>query len=65
LRHREALVRTHEALGRAALRLQEKAPLEIPALELREALDSLGEIVGMVSTDEILNRIFSEFCIGK
>ncbi len=65
MRHRDALVRTHEALGRAALRLKEEAPLEIPALELREALDSLGEIVGTVSTDEILDRIFSEFCIGK
>ena len=65
LRHRDALVRTHEALGRAALRLEQDAPFEIPALELREALDALGEIVGKVSTDEILERIFSEFCIGK
>lgn len=64
-RHKEALVKTHKALGNALARLEEKAPLEVPALELREALDSLGEIVGKVSTDEILDRIFSEFCIGK
>ncbi|MCK4911754.1 MAG: tRNA uridine-5-carboxymethylaminomethyl(34) synthesis GTPase MnmE [Thermodesulfovibrionales bacterium] len=64
-RHKEALVKTHKALGNALARLEEKAPLEVPALELREALDSLGEIVGKVSTEEILDRIFSEFCIGK
>ncbi|KKN10700.1 hypothetical protein LCGC14_1033920 [marine sediment metagenome] len=64
-RHRDALVRTNEALGRAALRMEEGSPFEVTAIELREALDCLGEIVGAVSTDEILNRIFSEFCIGK
>ncbi|HEB02608.1 MAG TPA: GTP-binding protein, partial [Nitrospirae bacterium] len=64
-RHKNALVRTHEALGRAALRMEEGSPFEVTAIELREALDCLGEIVGAVSTDEILNRIFSEFCIGK
>jgi len=32
---------------------------------LREALNSLGEIIGVVTTDDILNKIFAEFCIGK
>jgi len=35
------------------------------ALSLRESLDSLGEIIGVVTTEDILNRIFAEFCIGK
>jgi tRNA modification GTPase len=43
----------------------EREPLEITAMELREALDRLGEIVGAVSTEDILERVFSEFCIGK
>lgn len=38
---------------------------ELAALELREALDALGQITGIVSPDEVLGRVFSSFCIGK
>ncbi len=38
---------------------------ELIAFELREAVDALGEIVGRTWTDDILDRIFSRFCIGK
>ncbi|HMP79512.1 MAG TPA: tRNA modification GTPase [Pirellulaceae bacterium] len=38
---------------------------ELIAVELRSALDALGEVVGVVYTDELLDRIFSRFCIGK
>jgi tRNA modification GTPase len=64
LRHRGALAASGKAL-RAALATVEREPLEITAMELREALDRLGEIVGAVSTEDILDRVFSEFCIGK
>ena len=40
-------------------------PTELIALELRGALDELGEMVGAVYTDDLLDRIFSRFCIGK
>jgi tRNA modification GTPase len=40
-------------------------PPEILALELRTALDELGELVGAVYTDDLLDRVFSRFCIGK
>src|SRR5205807_7026189 len=40
-------------------------PQELLALELRGALDQLGEMVGAVCTDDLLDRIFSRFCIGK
>ncbi|HEY4002318.1 MAG TPA: tRNA uridine-5-carboxymethylaminomethyl(34) synthesis GTPase MnmE, partial [Candidatus Xenobia bacterium] len=40
-------------------------PAELLALELREALQQLGEMVGAVYTDDLLDRIFSRFCIGK
>jgi tRNA modification GTPase len=40
-------------------------PPELTALELRAALDELGEMVGAVYTDDLLDRIFSRFCIGK
>jgi tRNA modification GTPase len=40
-------------------------PAEILALELRAALEELGALVGAVYTDDLLDRIFSRFCIGK
>jgi tRNA modification GTPase len=40
-------------------------PPELLALEIRGALDQLGEMVGAVYTDDLLERIFSRFCIGK
>ena len=40
-------------------------PPELLALDLRGALDHLGEMVGAVYTDDLLDRIFSRFCIGK
>jgi tRNA modification GTPase len=64
LRHKSALDSSGRAM-RAALAALEAEPLEIAAMELREALDSLGEIVGAVTTEEILQKIFSDFCIGK
>jgi tRNA modification GTPase len=38
---------------------------ELVSIDVRAAADSLGEITGAITTDEILGRIFSEFCIGK
>ena len=38
---------------------------ELLAAELRRALDLLGQITGTISPDEVLGRIFSQFCIGK
>jgi tRNA modification GTPase len=43
----------------------EQDPAEVVALEIRGVLDELGEIVGAVYTDDLLDRIFSRFCIGK
>jgi tRNA modification GTPase len=39
--------------------------LEILALELREAVENLGHITGHVFTDDLLDRMFSRFCVGK
>lgn len=64
-RHRDALLRAREALTRAGATLQEGMSQEFTALELREATDALGEIVGAITPDEILDGIFAGFCIGK
>ncbi len=54
-----------EHLRRAhAIALFEDPP-EILALEIRSALDELGAMVGAIYTDDLLDRVFSRFCIGK
>jgi tRNA modification GTPase len=40
-------------------------PPELLAVELRLALDALGQLVGAVYTEDLLGRVFSQFCIGK
>lgn len=65
LRHRQALEDAAAALDRARNAIKSDLSEEFIAVDLREALDSLGEIVGTVVTDDLLDRIFSEFCIGK
>ncbi len=65
LRHKTSLDASRAAQEAALRAIGEGRPLEIVAMELREALDRLGEVVGAVTADDILERIFSEFCIGK
>jgi tRNA modification GTPase len=65
LRHRQSIDRALKSLKDAEDALKRNKPLEVVALFLRESLDSLGEIIGAVTTEDILNKIFSEFCIGK
>jgi tRNA modification GTPase len=54
-----------EHLRRAHAIVLYEDPPEILALELRETLEQLGEMVGAVYTEDLLDRIFSRFCIGK
>jgi len=65
VRHRDCLVKTRESVKRAIGCIKQNEPLEFAAFELRDALFHLGEITGETSTEEILNDIFSKFCIGK
>ncbi len=65
LRHKIAIGSAQASLANAIRLLAMNQPIEITAIELRDSLDRLGEIVGIVTTEDILNRIFSEFCIGK
>ena len=64
-RHRDALVRANKNLSLAINSLKEGASGEFVSVDLRAALDALGEITGVVTTEDILNNIFSSFCIGK
>ena len=53
------------ALVSASQTLRDGGGEELVALDLRLALDELGKVVGAVVTDDILDRIFQRFCIGK
>ncbi|WP_302504129.1 tRNA uridine-5-carboxymethylaminomethyl(34) synthesis GTPase MnmE [Geoalkalibacter halelectricus] len=64
-RHRDCLQRCAASLRRALEAHEGGLSLEFVALELRQGLDHLGEITGETAPDEIINRIFSQFCIGK
>lgn len=62
-RHVAAIEQARDAVGRAR-ELVGQSP-ELVALELREALDQLGSILGAVTADDLLGLVFSKFCIGK
>jgi tRNA modification GTPase len=64
-RQQEALGRAQAAVAAAADHLEVNTGLELAALEMRAALNALGEIVGQVTTEDLLDRIFGQFCIGK
>jgi tRNA modification GTPase len=64
-RHKEALARARESLGLSLDALKTEKSAEFVVVDLRAGLDSLGEIVGLTTTDDILDSIFSKFCIGK
>jgi tRNA modification GTPase len=64
-RHAEALGRARDALARASAIAGRGAPGEIVALELRESLAAIGEVTGRSVGEDLLDRIFSRFCIGK
>lgn len=64
-RHLDALDRAHDCLQQAAWQLNNHGAAELVAEDLRHAHRHLGEITGEFTTDDLLGRIFSSFCIGK
>jgi tRNA modification GTPase len=65
LRHEIALQKAQEALQHASASIEAQVPAEFIAMDLRGAIEALGEITGEVNTDDILDRVFRDFCIGK
>ena len=64
-RHKQSLVAAVSKLSFALEELSAGKSNELLAVDLRSALDSLGEIIGVVTSDDVLNHIFGKFCIGK
>jgi tRNA modification GTPase len=64
-RHKAMLLQAKTCLENAISSVDEKAPAELIAVDVRTAVDRLGEITGTTTTDDLLDKIFKEFCIGK
>ena len=64
-RHKNSLTNASDHLKRFISNMNSDESLEIMSMELRSALDFLGEITGEVTNEDLLGRIFSKFCIGK
>lgn len=64
-RHKAALERAEQSLRRAVAALQAASPPEFVAVDLEETRESIEEIIGVITNDDVLERIFSKFCIGK
>jgi tRNA modification GTPase len=65
VRHAEALKHAAGALTEAISHLSAPVHTELAATRCREALDSLGEVVGRIDNERMLDKLFASFCIGK
>jgi tRNA modification GTPase len=65
IRHVEALKNTESSLNRVLENVDNPITSDFLAMDIKQALHYLGEIVGEVTTDDLLDNIFSKFCIGK
>ena len=65
IRHYEAMLKVSESLGRVIDGLESHIPEDLIAIDIRQAIHYLGEITGLITSDEILGNIFKNFCIGK
>ena len=65
LRHRAVLLDAQAALAEARQAALDELPVDFVCIGLRAALHALGEITGESATEDLLDRIFGEFCIGK
>ena len=64
-RHYEAVYRAHEAIVRVQQGLNEGLSGELLSMDLQDCLNALGEVTGQITNAEVLQNIFSKFCIGK
>ena len=65
LRHKNALLKSLEHAIAAKEEIRKGTPFELIALDIQEAMDRLGEIIGVTAKEDVVDHIFSRFCIGK
>ena len=64
-RHVEPLTAAIDALSHGLRTASEKRPFDLLSVDLRTALSALGEITGETATEDMIERIFRDFCVGK
>ncbi|WP_319203857.1 tRNA uridine-5-carboxymethylaminomethyl(34) synthesis GTPase MnmE [uncultured Ilyobacter sp.] len=65
VRHKSALEKTKQAVENILETINMGLPMDLMAVDLKEALDSLSEVTGEISTEDLLDHVFSNFCVGK
>ena len=65
MRHKTALIKASEALGRVVEAIDMNMPSDIASIDINIAIDALGEITGETVSDDIVTAIFRSFCVGK
>ena len=65
IRHKTALEKTKDAINNIFETINTGLPMDLIAVDLKEALDSLSEVTGEISSEDLLDHIFKNFCVGK
>ncbi|MEA3493247.1 MAG: tRNA uridine-5-carboxymethylaminomethyl(34) synthesis GTPase MnmE [Candidatus Margulisiibacteriota bacterium] len=65
MRHKECLMKAREALYKASMSCSEGLSPDFIAIDLKDAVVALGEVTGEIVSDEIINTVFEQFCVGK
>jgi len=65
VRHKTALEKTKDAIRNIFETIDTGLPMDLISVDLKEALDSLSEITGEISSEDILDHVFGNFCVGK
>ncbi len=65
IRHKQVLEKGARHLSEAILGIRQEVPVDVVAIDIRSAWEALGEITGSTATEDLLDRIFEDFCIGK
>ena len=64
-RQKDLIERSLDAIGKVRIGIAAQMPLDVVAVDLEEAVDALGELTGEITSSDILENMFSHFCVGK
>ena len=65
IRHKTALEKTKDSIKSIFETIDMGLPMDLISVDLKEALDSLSEITGEITSEDILDHVFGNFCVGK
>ena len=64
-RHKSLIINSHNHVKKAQEIIEQKLPIDIVSSYLKEIIEELGKITGESVTEDVINEIFSKFCLGK